>query len=241
MTKVTDVLNRAARECSVTAPSSWITATNTTVKELRDDFLLEAVDELQQRIDWASPVGKTQTISGDGSESYSLNSNFIRLTRDQYAVYETANVRRFAVPVTTDGEWEYLSDIGTGAGSRFYKIEGYEGNFTISLYPNPASGESLTVSYVSDVWKKSSGGTEGNTFSDADDVVLYPRRLLELGIVWRFRKRKGLPYADVLAEYEARVARASNNNRGTTRIDFGGGSRPRTPYDIPVPDFIPAS
>ena len=241
MTKVTEVLDRAARQCSVTAPSSWITATSTTALELRDDFLLETIDELQKRIDWQAPIGKQQVIVGDDSENYSLNSNFVRLTNGNMAVYETTTTRRSAIPVNSDGEWTHLNEIGTAGGSRYYRTKGYEGNFTIDFYRNPSSAESITVSYVSDVWMKSSGGTEGKAFTDADDVVLYPRRILELGIVWRFRKRKGLPYQDILAEFEAWIATTANRMRGRGVINFGEDRRLTSPFSIPVPDFIPSS
>lgn len=241
MAKVTEILDRAARQCSVTAPSSWISATSNTVKELRDDFLQETVDELQKRLDWSGPIGKQTVITGDDSENYALPTDFVRLTNDETAVYETTTTRRAAVPVDSDGEWVHLSEIGTAGGSRYYRIKGYEGAFTMDLYRNPTSSDSITVSYVSDVWMKSSGGTEGKLFTNADDVVLYPRRILELGIVWRFRKRKGLPYQDILAEYEGWIATTANRMRGRRVINFGESPRAGSPFSIPTPDFIPAS
>ena len=51
MAKVTEILDRSARQCSVTPPDSWITATGVTYIEIRDDFLLETIDELQKRIE----------------------------------------------------------------------------------------------------------------------------------------------------------------------------------------------
>ena len=241
MTLVTEVLDRAARQCSVTPPSSWITATSVTAIELRDDFLRETIDELQKRMDWSSPIGKQQVITGDGSENYALAADFVRLTNDSTAVYETTTTRRSAIPVNSDGEWTHLGEIGTAGGSRYYRVKGYEGNYTIDFYRNPSSAESITVSYVSDVWMISSGGTEGKAFTASDDMVLYPRRILELGTVWRFRKRKGLPYQDVLAEYEAWIATTANRMRGRGSINFGEGGSASSPFAIPTPDFIPSS
>ncbi len=241
MTLITDILDRAARQCSVTSPSSWISATTATVLELRDDFLLETVDELQKRVDWSSPIGKQTTIPGDGSENYALPADFVRLTNDDLAIYETTTTRRAGVPVDSDGAWTHLAEIGTAGGSRYYRIKGYEGNFTIDFYKNPTSSDSITVSYVSNVWMITSGAVEGSAFTAATDIALYPRRILELGIVWRFRKRKGLPYQDVLAEYEAWIATTVNRMRGRRTINFGEQKNTSSPFAIPVPDFIPAS
>jgi hypothetical protein len=241
MTKITEILDRAARQCSVTIPDSWVTATSLTAVELRDDFLLETVDELHKRVDWASPISKQTVITGDGSEDYSLPTNFIRLADDKLAVYETSSTRRAGIPITTDGEWTHLKEIGTAGGARYFRVQGYEGNHTIGFYREPAVGDSITVSYMSNVWMANSGGTEGNMLTDPDDVALFPRRILELGIVWRFRKRKGLPYQDILAEYEAWIATNANRNRRRLSIGFGDVSPDRHPMRQPVPDFIPSS
>lgn len=239
MTKITTILDRAARQCSLTPPGSWITATNTTMVELRDDFLLETVDELQKRIDWSSPIGKQIIITGDGSENYSLPADFVRMTDDGLAVYETTTTRRAGIAVDSDGAWTHLKEIGTAGGSRYYRIKGYEGNYTIDFYRNPTSSDSITVSYVSDVWMKNSAGVEGSAFTDPDDVVVYPRRILELGIVWRFRKRKGLPFQDIMAEYEGWIATTANRMRARRPIEFGERKTITSPFAIPVPDYIP--
>ena len=201
----------------------------------------ETVDELHKRSDWASPISKQAVITGDGSEDYSLPTNFLRLADDPMCVYETSTTRRAAIPITSDGAWTHLKEIGTAGGARYYKIEGYEGNQTIGLYRNPSASDSITVSYVSNVWMISSGGTEGCAFTDAGDISLFPRRILELGIVWRFRKRKGLPYSDIAAEYEAWLATNANRNRRVMSVGFGNVNQDYHPMRQPVPDFIPPS
>lgn len=242
MTLVTAVLSRAARQCSVKNPSSWLTTTGAAQVELRDDFLDETISELQKRLDWASPIGKQTVITGDGSTvAHSLPSNYVRIATGELAVYETNTTRRVGVAVASDGEWTHINEIGTGGGARFYKIEGYEGNYTISFYPTLEDGATVTVSYVSNVWMVASSGVEGTSFTDENDVVLYPRRILELGTIWRFRKRKGMQFEDIYAEYEAWIATTANRQRGNRRIVFGGDEYDRHPMRHPVPDTIPSS
>lgn len=239
MTTIVSILNRCARKCSIPQPSAWITATEAAAVELRDDFLLETVEELHKRFDWPSPIGAQTVISGDGNTNYALPTNFIRLTQREDAIYETANIRRYALPVTSDGEWTALNDLGTGAGGRWYRIKGFEGNHTIDFYPAPATGESITVSYVSTLWMQSSGGTDGSAFTDSEDVSLFPRRILELGIVWRFRERKGLPFQTEHTQYESWLATNANRAKGIRKISFGPGGGGIRPIKPPAPDFIP--
>lgn len=241
MTLIIDALNRAGRECSVTQPDSWITATSLAHVELRDDFLLETVEEIAARIDLPSPIGKQTTITGDGSEDYSLPDDFVRLARDELAVYENTTTRRAGVPITTDGQWAHLANIGSAGAYRYYRLQGYDGNFTIGFYANPSASETITVSYVSNLWMANAAGTAGTEFTAADDVLLMPRRVVELGIVWRFRKRKGLDYSSTLAEFESHLARLADDARSRKNISFGDNKPMSHPMDVPVPDFIPAS
>lgn len=235
MTLVTDILDRAARQCSVTAPSDWVSDTTTTVAELRD-FLAETVDDIQERVDLPSPLTAQTTITGDGSETYSLPTAFKRLTRGPLPVYETSPVRRRAQPVTDDGTWADMDNERAFGGGRFYRIQGYPGAHTISFLPELETGGSVLVSYTTTAWL--SGGA--SEFTGTTQTTLLPRRLLECGIVWRYRERKGLEYDGKLAEYDALMARMVNDQRGRRAIEFGPAAH-RHPWDVPVPDVIPST
>jgi len=218
MTLVTDALDRIARQCSVKAPST--------------------VDDILERVDLGEPITKTTTITADGSENYALPSNFKRLTRSELAVYDDQQDRA-GVPVTNSGEWTYIKDLGTAGITRFYRVKGYEGNYTIDIYRNPETGEDLSVHYVSTVWI-TNASTEKSEFTDPDDTLLLPRRLVESGTVWRFRERRGLPYEDKFAEYEMLMNRALIDSRNLRTIQFGEPDRSVKWQDL-VPAFIPDS
>lgn len=241
MTLIVDVLNRAGRQCSLTQPDSWISATKLSYVELREDFLPETIEEISDRVDLTSPIGKQTTITGDGSEDYALPSDFKRLMRDPMAVYETTTTRRAGVPVMNEGSWTHLENIGSSGAYRYYRLQGYDENFTIGFFQNPSASVSITVSYVSNLWMATTGGTAGTAFTAATDVLLMPRRVVELGIIWRFKKRKGLPYGDVLGEYEGYLERLANDSRQRKVVSFGESGQEYKPMRVPVPDYIPAS
>jgi len=240
MTKVTEVLDRVARRCSVPVQTSWLTATNAGAIELRDDYLLQCVDELAKRHDWTDPISKTQTVTGTGATNYAMASDFKRLSDGELAVYETTTTRRKVFPVTSDGYWTHLNDIGSAGGDRYYRLKGYAGAYTMDFFRAPASSDSITVHYVSDVWMKNSAGTEGKAFTDADDVVLFPRRILETYMIFQFRKDHGLDFANEESDFERFMATELNRDRGIYVVAFG--EKPIKSFrDIPVPSFIPSS
>lgn len=241
MTTIKAAMDRAARRVKVRAPSSWIAATSDAAVDLRDDCLMETIEDLQKRVDWPGPVSAQTTITGDGSEAYSLPANFKRLALGHTAVYEKTTTRRWGVPIHTDGEWTHLKTLGASGAERFYRLRGYDGAFFIDFYPAPASGSEIVVSYMTNLWMASSGGTAGSEWTAEDDVLLFDRRPVELGVIWRYRRDKGLEYADTQAEYEAWVQTQANRLRGYKTIHGAGGYTPAHPMRVPVPDYIPPS
>ena len=241
MTTIVEVLNRVARRCKVAAPSSWVSATSRTHVEIRDDFLRETIDALQKRVDWPQPISAQTTIAGDGSEDYNLPSNFLRLSQGITGVYETTRTRRWGVPVSSDGAWTQLKNLGNAGTERYYRLKGYPGNYQISFYPNPATGASITVSYMTDLWMASSAGAAGKMFTADDDVLLFERRPVELGTIWRWRLDKGLDYEAEKREYDLWIATQANRMRGINSVHAAGGYDPGHPMRVPVPDFIPSS
>jgi len=248
MATIKEAMDRAARECSLTPPSDWISTTSATYVEMLD-FLDETVEELLDRIDWPAPIGATSTITGPGTASssgnystHSLPSGMKRIKRDNWAVWESSNTRRMAVPISTDGQWGYLDTVGSAGAWRYYRTAGDEdAGFTIDFFRALSATETMSVNYVSKNWLRlASDSTEAATWADAADTLLLPRRLIELGVVWRFRQRKGLGYQDKYAEYEIRLTRAANDYRKSRSISFGGSDGSH-PMRVPVPDFIPSS
>lgn len=239
MTTVVAALDRIARDVSVEVPSDWITTTETAHVEIRDDFLLETVADVTDRLDWPDPISDIYDLTGSGVNSYTLPAQFKRLQRGPLAVYEETRQRKCR-PVTTDDLGTYIADVGWTGIERYYKIEGYEGAFTIYFIDAPTATDDFKIHYVTDYWCASSGGTLQSTFAAVGDILRLPRRLVETGTIYRWRERKGLPFTDKKNEYEMLMTRYGDDMRGRRTFSFG---EPETlkPWDVPVPDFIPSA
>jgi hypothetical protein len=245
MTLIVDVLARVARQVSITAPSSWLTASEDEHVEIRDDFLLEAVDDILEGVDLPAPMGASVAVStltsatnSDGSRTFELPAAFKRLHRDPMSVYDPLLNER-CVPVTTEGEWTALTDDGAAGVVRYYRLSGYLGAHEVTFYADPGASATITVAYNTVNWMANSG-TAGSAFTSADDVLILPRRLVESGIVWRWRERKGLPYDDKMAEYEMLKARLANDSRPRRIVNMaGGGDHIR--WQDRVPAYIPSA
>jgi len=236
MATVAEVMDDVALECSTTPPTSWITANSGSYSELKL-FLRQTVEELLDRVDWANPLCIDYVITGTGDETYAMPSDFKRLTRDPMAVLETTNTRRPVRPVTTNGAWTNLETLGASGSERYYRLSGDEqAGYSLSFFQPPIAGVSITASYITKNWLKI-GSTAGAVWSDVAATLLLPRKIVEMGIIWRFRRRKGFDYTDRKSEYEANLMRLANEARQIRTISFGDRPTMR-PFEIPVPDYI---
>lgn len=236
-TLVTAALDRIARQCAVTPPTSWITATRLDHVEIRDDFFMETIDDILERIDLPSPIAGQVQITGTGAETYDLPADFRRLQRDEMAVYDPQLDRRL-VPITNDGEWTYLKDIGTTGIIHYYRLRGFDGNWQIDIYTEPPTGRVIEVHYITNNWMANEAGTVGEALTSETDVLILPRRLVETGTVWRYRERRGLPYQDKYNEYEMLLARLSNDTRGRRKVQFGEPVM-NVKWQDKIPSWIP--
>ena len=236
MTLIVDILDRAARQCSVSSPSNWVTSQDLSALEIRD-FMGETVDDILSRIETPQPIGASATITGDGGATYALPASFKRLKRGAYAVRERDDA---CIPVADDGDWSYLVHRGSTGGDRYFRVTGIDGAFSMEFYRPLEAGAEVSVEYVSTLWAQSATGDGIADLSAGDDISRLPRRIIEAGIVWRWRERKGLDFGGKLAEYEAMLARFSSDSR-TARVVSFGKRNVYKPFDVPVPDFIPGA
>lgn len=251
-TRVVDVLNRAARQCGVKPPSSWVSATRDDHVSLRDDFLLETVTDILDRFDFPPPISNDQDFTvgnpdsrlmPDGSRWFPVNTEVRRLQRHPFAVYDVQQ-QRPVLQVMDDGAWTHLTETGASGASKYYQLRGFPGEYQLYVFPAPGVGETIRIHYVSRKWiRRGEVGnyetTSGEEFSADTDILALPAPPVTAGIVWRFRERQGLPYQDKYSEYEAQLARMNNDMRLRRVISMGGKAHVR--WQDLVPSFIPSS
>jgi hypothetical protein len=77
-----------------------------------------------------------------------------------------------------------------------------------------ASAVGATIDYLSKNWVLGDPYEERDVFRADDDTTLFPERLLAKGLIWRWKRQKGLPFEDNLAEFEADLLQEINADRG---------------------------
>ena len=161
-------------------------------------FANEAGEELARRVDWGV-LHSTATLTGDGTNKVHT------LTGSRLDAGVTVKTSTGYVRPLTQAEWNTLTAV-SGTPRYFLK----QGN-SVTLWPYLANAATVTASYISKSWASS-----GATFLADTDTALIDEGLLLKGLIVRWRRQKGMSYADEEAEYEAALAQFA---------DFDGRSR----------------
>jgi len=184
-----EAVQAMARNVGIPVPDRVIGDTDRTMVEALD-YANRLGEELARRVDWGGLV-MTATFSGTGADAaFSLPTDFARLVQGVTAQYGGSPVR----PLTR-AEWGSLTAVQ--GSPRYFLLEAK----SLRFWPYPALGEAVSVTYLSRSW-----GTQGEEFLADSDSTVFPSELLVMGLIARWRRQKGMDYADFEAEYEAALA-----------------------------------
>ena len=176
-----------ARNVGMADPDVVVTSPQRQWKEALQ-YANEAGEELARRVDWGQ-LQESIILTGDGTnKTHALPALFSRFNRGISIMAGTAIVR----PLTR-AEWSRLSPV---AGTpRYFILEGKE----VTLWPFLAADATATGQYQSLAWC----GNGQAEFTADTDAALIDEGLFAKALIVRWRRQKGMPYADEEAEYEA--------------------------------------
>ena len=158
------------------------------------DFANKTGEELARRVDWGQ-LTETATLTGDGTNKvYDLGASFSRLTQGV-----AINGAGGAIRPLTRAEWNTLTPVQ--GVPRYFLLEGNE----VTLWPYLANAVTATATYQTKAWTSA-----GTTFMADTDTSLIDEEILTKGLIVRWRRQKGMDYADFEAEYEAALQDFAN-------------------------------
>lgn len=171
-------------------------------------------------------VSQPATASGTvsltfGKTKYAFPSDFDRLVNR--TAYDKS--RRWAMlgPATAQ-EWEWLksSYISTGPRIRYRFYGGY-----IQTWPLIATQDLLSFEYVSNNFAIDASSLSGkNSFTADTDTYIFPDRLMQTAIKFRYMAQRGLDTSESKADYlqQLNLAKAYNKGADTLTMNRRPGS-----------------
>jgi hypothetical protein len=123
--------------------------------------------------------------------------------------------------------WEYLQALVTAASfTTLFKLQGGQ----IYLYPTPSGVQTMAFQYVSSWWVAPTATPTVRTSDKttvASDVLFFDPQVLNLGLQWKFRRRKNMDFATQEEDYRAALEAAKNEDPAPV-LSLNGG-RPFIP------------
>jgi hypothetical protein len=213
-------------------PSSVIGNSNTAISQLGSLAQIEG-DELARIHDW-QVLNRTLTITGDATtEFWDLPDDFDRFLRDAPLWQESRPFFPLDGPVLDQEFLGYQTNNQEPPFPIWRLVEN-----TIDIWPVLASGDVVNGEYRTKYWvTDSTGDVEKARITSDSDEFLLPERVMVLGVVWRWKRAKGLEYAEDFRSYQMSRLQATMTDGGqkTSRLSQGpaaAGPRRRNAYRV---------
>lgn len=190
-------------------PSSVMANTDVTFKQMRVLAQQEG-DELSRAYDWRN-LKVQADIVGDGSTEYwDLPDDFDRQQAGDNLWLRTAPFIPLTGPIS-DGDFLGMKAAPTRPIRPIWRYFGDQ----IQIWPVLADTQECTLEYRSSHWISNAGGTTIRTrWVEDTDFAIVPERIMTLGLVWRWKRAKGLDYAEEFNTYQLERTKAERADGG---------------------------
>ena len=225
----------ACRLLSIPVPTTVATSTDTQI-QLLFELANEEGQELARSADWVILTREWEfNSSATTVQAAFLPDDFDHFLHD--TMFDRTTRRQVIFPITPQ-VWQAIKSQpqlnrvflaarmrGVASGNTF--IPG--GFFT----PTPSLGDDIAYEYVTNNWCMNAAGTPQTSYEADTDVAFLDEALIKLGLRWRFRKSKGLDYAEDFRSYETQKQQSQARDGGSTQINASG----RTIYSDVFPNI----
>jgi hypothetical protein len=222
------IVQNASDRLGLTRPSSVMTSQDDNAKVLRG-LAQEEGKALAGRHTWQVLQTEYTFSTADGTDSYALPDGFGELIKD--TVFNRTRRRRMQGDLSPSQWQETQASLVTMVNPAF-RIRG--NLFYIS--PTPSAVETVAYEYLSTYWCQSSLAVGQSAWVADTDTGILDEELTTLGLVWRFKAKNGLDYAEAMNSYEIEVAKRIFKDGARVTIDTSNCERDRVPRAPQMPE-----
>lgn len=199
------------------------TAVMSQVSDTRILQMLRLLDEegndLAQRGDWEGitfeATHTTLALEDQGAIAAIASNGYRHIKNGTF--WDRTGMLPVAGPLN-DQEWQTRKAMTSTGPPYCYRMRGGK----LLVNPTPSVGLSWAFEYVSKNWILGADTTTYKQYFTLDtDTVLLPEDLLIMGLRWRWKKEKGLEYAEDMQTYEMQVKDALGTNGGKPVLNMG--------------------
>lgn len=212
------LLSGVAAEINIAAPSTIIGNTNREIRQLLQLAQNEG-KQLASRYRWQA-IKRESTFTSVATESQGEMTTLAGADFGWVAneTFWNRTQNRPLFPVT-DVQWQQMKSSQITGPYEYFRIRGGE----LLVIPIMTAGETCAFEWVSKNWCESSGGTAQSAWAADTDTGLIDEDIMAAGVLWRWKKAKGLDYAQDFDTYERLLADAATRDGAKPRLNMGSG------------------
>lgn len=205
------IVQKHVRRTGLPVPTTVVGNTDPQVAQILN-LLEEECVELGARHPWKGLTNEATFLSLAAESQGTLASlgsgptttNAIRFILNDIMWNRTLRLPVFG-PIDPQ-KWQQIK-ANTTVSLQQYRIRGVTTGTqaTLLITPAPSAGQTIAFEYITDNWVLN-GSTPAAAFVADSDTILIPESLVLAGLKWRWKKEKGLDYAQDFDSYENLVA-----------------------------------
>lgn len=226
----------AARLIGIPAPSSVIGNTDPQVAELlacaQDegfDLMRGGTWQVLMTVQQFSAVATAVSGTNYAIQTGAVPTNYDRFVQETF--WNRTRKRPLYGPVTPQ-EWENLVAWTSSPVVDTFRFVGSN----IWIIPAPVSGDNMAYEFISKNWCQNASGTAQPQWEADTDTGILDENIMKLGVVWRFKQKKGLPFMADYDKWDARARQALVQDMPQRTINFGDGYNTGRRPGISVPE-----
>lgn len=198
-------------------PSAIISSSDQQVRTLYA-LAKEEADELRSNYPWTALQREyTFTCSAAAAQSSGLPDDFDRFLNGSF--FDRSTRRPVLGPITPQ-LWQGIQ-ANPQLNRVFLAFRQRAGSMLVT--PTPNGTDTLAYEYITNKWaRKSDLSTDYTTWQVDTDTSYLSEPIIKLGIRWRFKKSKGLPYGEDYDTYRAQRDNAQGVDGGAAAISISG-------------------
>lgn len=212
------IVQAASSELGINAPIAVATSTDNAVIQLLN-LLNREGKNLASRFNWTFLTNEASftTVATESQGAIAtIAPNYKSIIND--TIYNRT-LRRPVFGPLAPKEWQQQKAMNINGPWNQFRIRGAN----LLFIPAPTAGQACDFEYVSKNWATDSTGVTGKSaFSNDGDLPLLDEDLLIMGLVWRWRKAKGLEYQADFQECEVKIRDAMGKDGSKPVLDMGG-------------------
>mgnify|MGYP001576058818 CR=1 FL=1 len=221
------------RRTNLPVPATVAGTTDTQVLQLMA-LLEEEGNDLASRGAWQGitfQASHTTLAAEDQGAIATIASNGFRYMVND-TIWDRTTILPVCGPMNSKG-WQAMKALASTGPRYRFRIRGGK----LLVNPAPPASDAWYFEYISQNWILGADGTTYKQYFTLDtDTILLPETLVLMGLRWRWKKEKGLDYAEDFRTYEFQIKDALGRDGGKTTLYMDGSNLRGPQPGIFVPD-----